>query len=189
MSSIPLIDPTGPLGLRAKYQNALEKGKILAIRIEFTPKGVVAMGLKKGGDAAVAADWLPIAEAMTKAAEAVEERPFEDEKAHFVSKYEVRLDEEAPQGLRDAATAADLKAAIAALEFRKRRALQMSNREFELAFLRWENGGPIVRPAEEAEKLRQEQVTARGGGARGRGRGGRGRGAFRGAEEAPGGSS
>jgi len=171
----------GALGLTAKYKRALEKGNLKAIRLVFTPEGV-----KVEGSNALDEDedpvWIPLPEAMASPSRG-EERPFLDEKAHTVGRYEVRLDEEAPQELRNATSKVVLDAAVAALPFRKRRALQMSNREFELAFLRWEGGNPVPRPAEQAEALRAERAATRGGNrGRGRGRGGRGRGSFRGAQ-------
>jgi len=100
-----------------------------------------------------------------------------------VSKFEVRLDKEAPEGFRKASKKEDMEAAVAALPFKERRAFQMSNKEFEMAFLRWEDGKPIPRPAEQAEALRVERASTRGGGFRGRGRGGRGRGSFLGPQD------
>lgn len=184
MASLSLIDPMGALGLTAKYKKALEKGRVGAIRIEFTPTGVSAYGQKINADKS-AGDWVPLLEAMASIGDDVAERPFADEKSHIVGKYEIRLDEEAPTALRAAPDKSGLEAAIAALPFKKRRALQMSNKEFELAFLRWEDGVPIPRAAEAAEALVRERVAARGGNrGRGRGRGGRGRGSFLDAQKA-----
>eukprot|EP00918_Siedleckia_nematoides_P018843 GHVU01040275.1.p2 GENE.GHVU01040275.1~~GHVU01040275.1.p2 ORF type:complete len:204 (+),score=20.05 GHVU01040275.1:115-726(+) len=188
-NSIKMIDPLGPLGLTAKYKKALEKGTIGALRLEFTPTGVQAVGLRKGGNANNAADWLPLVEALAASKPTNEERPLDAEKAYVANKYEVRLDEEAPASLRNASSAEELNAAIAALPFKKRRALQMSNREFELAFLRWEEGRPVPRSAESAEELRIAQQKKTSGGkpnapvTRGQGPKGKGKGSFR---ESPG---
>jgi hypothetical protein len=168
-----IVDPLGPLGLTAKYTKALQGGKLAGIRLVFTPTGVQVEGCLPSDPAA----WVPLTEAMASKA-SDDARPFADEHAHIVSKYESRLDEECPTGLRSAADKAAETAAIVALPFAKRRALQMSNREFEEAFLRWVGGAPVARTAEQAEALRQERIAARGRG-RGRGRGGRGRGSFR----------
>jgi len=185
MSTIPIIDPSGSFALSAKYKKALEKGKLAGIRLEFDTSGVrvlAALPSKEGEQA----QWVPIAEAMASISGVTEERPFEDEKAHIVGKFEVRLDKECPVALRDSASKEALTAAIQGLPFKERRALQMSNREFELAYLRWEDGTPVPRPAEQAELLRQEQAANRGrANARGRGRGGRGRGSFRSEENPP----
>jgi len=183
------IDPLGPLALAAKYKKALEKGRIVGLRLTFTPAGVVAEGQKPpvGGQPGA---WVALTEAMASTSGAPEERPFPEEKEHMCSKYELRLDEAAPESFRNAANKAALQAAVAALDFRKRRALLMSNKEFETAFLRWEDGNPIPRPAEEVDALRRERNAARGGNrGRGRGRGGRGQQAFRAPQNAAAGNA
>jgi hypothetical protein len=175
MDHLVVIDPLGHFGLSPKFRKALEQGKVAAIRLTFELGETRAEALSNGPEG----DWSSLVEAMASIS-ATAERPFEDERAHVVGKFEVRLDKEAPAGLRSAADKAALTAAIDSLPFRERRALAMSNREFDLSYLRWENGAPVPRPAAEADKLRQEQIAARGGGktGRGRGRGGRGRGSF-----------
>jgi len=169
------IDPMGPLGLSLKYRKALEKGRIQAIRLEFVLEGTRVMALRKGGNASIAEDWSPLSDAMASSSQG-NERSFEEQRDHLVSKYEVRLDEEAPASFRNASTEADLKAAMAAIDFKKRRALQMSNREFEISFLRWEDGRPLVRPAEEADKMRGASKTAESSRAQVKGKG---KGSFR----------
>lgn len=182
---IKMIDPLGPLGLTAKYKKALEKGKIEAIRLEFTPEGVRAVALKKGGVRTTEADWLPLADALAASKTEVVSS-LEDERSYWANKYEVRLDEEAPASIRNAASEEALKAAVAAIPFKKRRALQMSNKEFELAFLRWEDGRPVVRSAEQAEELRIAQIKPKASGGKpnapvqkGQGPKGKGKGSFR----------
>jgi len=177
-----IIDPTGIVGLQAKYKKALDKGKLAEIRLEFTAAGFTAVARLPKGEG----KFLPISEAMALISAEIEERPFADEKAHAVSKFEVRLDKEAPDSFKKASSKEELDAAIASHQpFKERRAFQMSNKEFELAFLRWEDGNPVPRPAEEAESLRKERAASRGGGTRGRGRGGRGRGSFLAPEARP----
>lgn len=180
-----IIDPSGIFGLTAKYKKALEQGKIGALRLEFSNGEFTATAAKNDGPKGALGNFVPLSEAMASIS-ATADRPYGDEKAHLVGKYEVRLDEECPVALRDAADKAALDAAVAALPFRKRRALQMSNKEFELAFSRWENGAPVPRTAEAVEALLAERNATRGGGnrGRGRGRGGRGRGSFRDAPKA-----
>jgi len=187
MNNVANIDPMGSFVLTGKVKKALDKGKIAGVRIEFLAGGARAVAALPLAEGETAHTWAPIVEVMASISNG-DLRPFAEEKAHLVSKYEVRLDEEAPEGLRAAADKSALEAAVAGLPFRKRRALQMSNKEFELAFLRWEGGNPVPRPAEQAEALRLQRATATRGGStsgRGRGRGGRGRGSFLGAQGAP----
>jgi len=195
-SSGAYIDPLGQFALVAKYQKALEKGKILGLKLEFTAYGQKALAfVPKAGQTNESAKadeknghWVSVVDAMASKS-STEEKPFSEEKKYLVSRYEVRLDEEAPAAMRGAADKSALEAAVAALPFAKRKALQMSNQEFEIAFLRWESGVARVRPAEQADALRLERASAKAGRGRGRGelrggraRGGRGRGGFRGAE-------
>jgi len=184
MADIAIFDPLGSFVLAPKAKKLLESGKLAGIRVNFTPSGAVVEAAVPLATGETTLNFRGINEVMASLPEKGA-RPFADEKAHLVSKYEIRLDEEAPAGLRNATTQVALDAAVAALAFAKRRALQMSNKEFEMAFLRWEAGTAVPRPAEQADALRQERAAARGGGGRGRGRGGRGRGSFRGAPVAP----
>jgi hypothetical protein len=178
MASIANVDPMGSFVLAGKAKKALDKGKLGGIRLEFTAEGGKALGALPLAEGETELSWRALAEVMASISDSSDSRPWAEEKAHFVSKFEIRLDKEAPEGLRTAADKAALDAAVAALPFRERRAFQMSNKEFEMAFLRWEAGAPVPRPAEQAEALRVERNAARGGGGRGRGRGGRGRGSF-----------
>jgi len=178
MASVASIDPFGSLVLAAKAKKALDQGKLAGIRLEFTAEGGKALGALPLKAGEVTLQWVAIAEAMASVSKETEVRPWAEEKAHLVSKFEVRLDKEAPKELRDSSKKEEAEAAIAAMPFKERRAFQMSNKEFEMAFLRWEDGTPVPRPAEQAEALRVERAATRGGGFRGRGRGGRGRGSF-----------
>jgi hypothetical protein len=190
MANITIVDPMGSLVLAPKARKALEKGKLAGIRLEFTNSGVRAVAALplEEGKKGEPTKWVPIAEAMASIASSTEEsRPWAEEKGHLVTKFEVRLDKEAPKELRESSTKVEFEAAIAALPFKERRAFQMSNKEFEMAFLKWEEGKPIPRPADQAEALRVERsVTAKRGALRGRGRGGRGRGSFLGPQAAAG---
>jgi len=174
MTSV-ILDPLGPLALAPKYQKLLASGKFEGLRLTFNGSGFIAQAKLEGGD------FMPLTEAMASlSSKDGKVEDFSSEKAHAVGKYEKRLDEEAPAAFRAASSMEDIRAAIAALEFRKRNAYNLSNKEFEMKYLRWEGGNPVLRSAEQAEALRMERAATRGGGARGRGRGGRGRGSFRG---------
>lgn len=179
MANIANVDPMGSFVLAGKAKKALEKGKLAGIRLEFTAEGGKALGALPLKEGETALSWKALAEVMASiASSGDDDRPWAEEKAHLVSKFEIRLDKEAPEGLRNAANKAAYEAAVMLLPFRDRRAIQMSNKEFEMAFLRWEAGQPVPRPVDQAEALRAERNAARGGGGRGRGRGGRGRGSF-----------
>jgi len=184
MSSIAVVDPMGPLALAAKYQNAMKNGKILSIKIEFTPSGVQVQGLVPATKESPQ-KWVPIAEAMSSGRGQKESsvEDFPSTKLYWMKRYESRIDEEAPKGVIDAESQAQLDTAIAGIPFEKRRALQMSNSEFEESYMGFEKGVPVRRPVEDKDRIKAERAAlkaARGQNTRGRGhgRGGRGQGSF-----------
>jgi len=185
-----MVDPTkGNISLVQKYQKMIDSGRFSSISLTFGPGGsVVAKATYTPAEGDDKTEGLIEALAATKAQ--TQETPWDEEKVHLLKKFETRLDTEAPEALRNADSRAAFNAALAAVPFAQRKAFILSNKDFETEYIRFEDGTPVRRPAEDVAALKAERVAARKpaqnrGGNRGRGRGGRGRGAAFQAPQAP----
>jgi len=162
----------GPLNLAPKYAKMLANGRLDAISVIFRSGGITVRGRLPSQEGVTEEVWMDLPEAIAATA-ASTVRPWAEERTYKVQKFEQRLDIECPANLRDAASEEAWNAAMAAIPFERRKAFNMSNKDFEREYVRFVNGVGERRPVEDV--IARESVQ-RGSANRGRGRGGRGRG-------------
>jgi hypothetical protein len=135
--------PTGPgffnpervPALVPKYANKIGKS-IDCMTVTFAPQGVRVMVTVSGGLSTAdehAAEMIPLAEFHRRLA--AENAPSEEEKLRSLrNKYEVRLNAEFPQQGPRSGSDADIQAFLAGRPFAERRALLMSQKDFDKSY-------------------------------------------------------
>lgn len=144
-----LFNPERPQALVARYQNLITKGKVHAIRVEYTSTGVNVLAQKTYSptrDIGIADQgqmpWVALPEACERVVSAHTDS---DQLSYWRNKYEIRLDEECPIGFGGSGSTEEINRSIDSLEFKKRQALRLSNKEFDKKYPHgWVNGSPFV---------------------------------------------